>query len=135
MTYFYSSHSSTGQSPHAVLFGQEPRLPVDDFLGNLRPPRTLGEDLLKQHLERLNALRNRVADKAKKTYEAREPATPRGMTLKVGDQVLLRQHPPGRCKLFDRYGETPATILKVPSDEHGSFTIGFQDSSRVTGVS
>ena len=132
LTYLYNCtpHSTTGLSPYALMFGREPRLPIDMALGT-RPARSRGEEQLSQHLERLEALRHRAREKTRDAAAAREPPTPhRSVTIQVGDQVWLRQHPIGRHKLADKYGPTPATVLRVPGDSHGSFTIQFPDGTR-----
>ena len=129
LVYYYNStpHSTTGLSPYALLFGREPRLPLDVALG-IMPARSYEDDHVLNHIERLNALRNRARENTFRTITSREQPSPaRSVPLKVGDQVLLLQHKPGRCKIADRYSSTPATILRIPSEVHGSFTIRFPD--------
>ena len=46
--YSYMLHATTGYSPHFLLFGREPRLPVDGMLGTEVHP-DLQEESLAEH--------------------------------------------------------------------------------------
>ena len=132
VTYFYNTttHSTTGQSPYALMFGREPRLPVDEYL-NLPAPTSAGEDIVRSHIERLNRLRMTARERVERLHASqRNQSTTRHVILHPGDQVLVKQHPRGRHKLEDRYGDTPATVLDVPGDTGGCFTIKFPDGRR-----
>ena len=133
LTYFYNStpHATTGLSPYALMFGQEPRLPIDLALGTFPTPRSRSEEQLKEHLERLDALRKRALVRTRQAAADREPPAPhRSVVLQKGDKVLMRQHIKGRCKISDRYSSTPATVTRVPSDSHGSFTVKLPDGGQ-----
>lgn len=53
-SYNTTPHQSTGESPHFLMFGQEPQLPVDFLLGRIDPP-TQGSvhDWICDHQDRL----------------------------------------------------------------------------------
>ena len=113
------------------MFGQEPRLPIDLALGTFPTPRFRSEEQLKEHLERLDALRKRALVRTRQAAADREPPAPhRSVALQKGDKVLMRQHIKGRCKISDRYSSTPATVTRVPSDSHGSFTVKLPDGGQ-----
>lgn len=94
-------HSSTGFSPHFLLFGRSPRLPVDDVFG-IENETPLAEktyeqftqkwkdsinqafEIAKQHQDKANQQNKRLYDK--KT---------RGAELVVGDRVLTRNRDKG----------------------------------------
>ena len=107
--YNATPHATTGQSPSFLLFGREPRLPVDVYLG--RTPAedgySSGGDYLSRHLRRLQEVHRLAADKIQRAAQQRETPPPRGATeLRPGDLVLIRQHLPGRSKIQDLWGDT-----------------------------
>ena len=133
-TFAYNStaHSTTGLSPFALLYGREPRLPIDAYLGTFQAPRTSGEELLQNHLRRLEDLRARARHNLERALEVRDKKRPpmNGTELQAGDLVLVEQHPHGRHKLVDRYGATPGRVISVPSEEGGCFTLQYPDQRR-----
>ena len=127
-TFAYNTtpHSTTGLSPYALMFGREPRTPLDVLLGtNTRTPATSGEAYLEQHQKRIMEMRQKVL--AKQEHASKPPSRPRAtVDLSVGDEVLKKQHPHGRHKLSDHYHSTPAIVIDT-HDGRGSFTIQFPD--------
>ena len=130
LTFFYNStpHSTTGHAPYTLMFGRAPRLPLDVYLGTLPPPRNAAAEYVQGHLKRIQQLRDRARERAAKTLESRPPpATTRSTPLTAGDQVLVRRHPSGRCKIADKYDPTPAVILKTPAETSGYYVIRYPD--------
>ena len=128
-TFFYNStpHSSTGQSPFALMFGRQPRLPLDIYLNGDVIPKSTSEDLLKDHLQRLGELRRVARQRVERRHaaeDARHRPNPRAKTLHPGDLVLLANHPPGRHKLANAYKDQLHRVTGVPElSGHGYFTI------------
>ena len=59
--YNTTPHSSTGLFPYSLMFGQEPRLPLDMFLSIPSASSTSeAGEYVKQHIENLNQLRQLV---------------------------------------------------------------------------
>ena len=142
LVFHYNStpHATTGQSPYFLLFGREPRLPVDIYLG--RAPSedgfTSAGDYLARHLQRLQGIHRLAAARIKRAAEQREKSPPKGaVVIGVGDQVLVRLHLPGRNKIQDLWGERVHVVVSTPPTEGGPFVIRPQDSDgpvrRVTG--
>ncbi|KAK7088655.1 hypothetical protein V1264_022554 [Littorina saxatilis] len=106
--YNCTPHASTGFSPFELLFGQKPKLPVDFLLGISQNEKFQSQtDWVHTHQERL-ATAHDIAMKALKQAAAerkvRHDGSVKADDLKVGDLVLLRNHPLGRKKIQDRSG-------------------------------
>ena len=126
-----TAHSITGLSPFALLYGWEPRLPKDAYLGTFQAPRTSGEELLPNHLSRLEDLRARARHNIERAMEGRDKRPPmNGTELLAGDLVLVEQHPHGLHKLAERHGETPGWVISVSSEDGGCFTFQYPDQRR-----
>ena len=113
--YNTTAHSTTGHSPYLLMFGREPRLPIDDLvntpLDNAAP--VTADDYFRQHCQRLGLLHNNAREQVGETHDRR--ATPsRSTKVQPGDHVLLRCHPAGRNKIQDRYGPDVYTVLSIP---------------------
>ena len=131
LTLVYNStpHATTGQSPYCLLFGREATLPLDLFLSRPPPPTTSAADYLQQHIQRVNQARQRARSRIERKLDQRDDASTRRPTEHVspGDLVLLRDHPLGRHKIQDRYLETPFTVIGIPGEYGGYFTIRGED--------
>ena len=102
--YNNTPHASTGFAPYFLLFGQEPRLPVDDLLG--RPARTAAGavDWVRQHRLRLQEAHHKASDQLKQAAAKRARYADKGAAdhaLQVGDHVYLRNRVLGRHKIQD----------------------------------
>ena len=137
--FLYNStpHATTGQSPYALLFGREARLPLDVHFEGPNPSPTPATDLVKQHIDRLNAVRQRarvrVADLHAKQDESSGKPHPE-VFIKVGDQVLLRLHHQGRHKLKPRFSDVPWDVLKIPNQDGGYFVIRSTQNNDIRSV-
>ena len=119
MTHAYNStkHSCTGYSPFFLMFGREPRIPLDLMAGNDNvdedEPQTVSAYVGNLHNTLQEAYRTaeRRADtarrKMKKTYDTAAREAP----FNKGDRVLLANKAIiGRQKLADRWQATPWTV-------------------------
>ncbi|GFN95391.1 Pol polyprotein [Plakobranchus ocellatus] len=142
LIFWYNStpHSTTGQCPYFLLFGREPRLPIDVYLG--RTPAEAGYtsagDYLARHLRRLGEIHQLAGERTKRAAQQRETPMPRGATqLKAGDLVLAKRHLPGRVKIQDVWGEKVYVVVSTPPEQGGPFVIRPRDEDgvprRVTG--
>jgi len=120
LVYYYNStpQASTGLSPYFLMFGREPKLPVDFALGTVMDssdvPAQSQCEWVTAHKERLRTAHelaaanlNSASEKRLKRHNvvAKESAIP------VGTRVLLRSHPLGRHKIQDYWDATPYRIV------------------------
>ena len=116
-------HDSTGYSPYFLMFGRDPRLAVDAFLG-------LNSDSLSSttQTEHVRKLRDRLSFAYKKAQEASKKASAkhkldydlraRSSVLRPGDRVLVRNAGVrGKCKLADRWEKDPYLVIDQPNDD------------------
>ncbi|CAL9687717.1 unnamed protein product [Knipowitschia caucasica] len=117
--YNTTPHQGTGESPYYLLFGQEPRLPIDFLLGRIDEPRP-GEvqGWVAEHQERLRAAfscaRERLlvaANRRKERHDLHVRDTP----LVVGQHVYVRDHSArGRNKIQDLWSPVVHQVVRVP---------------------
>ncbi|TWW73497.1 Retrovirus-related Pol polyprotein from transposon 412 [Takifugu flavidus] len=131
-SYNTTPHQSTGESPFYLMFGREPRLPVDFLLGRVENP-VEGEihEWVEEHQTRLQlafeGARERlrvVAERRKRNHDQHV----RDLPLVVGQLVWLRNHGlRGRRKIQDLWGPTVYRILRAPQDGGSVYTIAPTD--------
>ena len=123
--YNVTRHDTTGYSPHFLMFGQHPRLPIDIVLGlkyQVEPqPSEPNYDELVQCMVDKMSYACRLADRAsriskhnqKSVYDKKTVDAP----FKPGDRVLVRRTGVvGRNKLGDRWIETPFIVESKRND-------------------
>lgn len=114
--YNCTKNEATGFSPYELMFGWQPRLPVDLAFGlsvkdNEPVPHSQYVHHLKARLEESLALENsaKLAERNKRQFDKQV----REATLKVGDQVLVRNlRRRNKHKLADRWESTVYRVLK-----------------------
>ena len=120
--YNCTRNAATGFSPYYLLFGREPRLPVDvEFglqRGNQRGP--LGESsYVSQLRRRLRFAHNKaklVASKQQARHKAFYDRKCRGATLGVGNLVLVKQTAwKSRHKIQDHWEEEEYQVVDQPA--------------------
>ena len=126
--YNTTPHQGTGESPFYLMFGQEPRLPVDFLLGRVPEP-VPGEvqDWVAEHQARLQVAfegaRDRLlaaADRRKERHDRRVQDAP----LPVGQLVYLRDHGArGRHKIRDLWSSVVHQVVRAPSDGGAVYTV------------
>ena len=109
-SYNNTPHASTGFSPHFLLFGQEPQLPVDHLLGRTTTSAVGPTDWVRQHRLRLQASHARALKHLQEAAAERRKQTDQKAAdhpLHVGDLVYLRNRVLGRSKIQDRWRPYP----------------------------
>ena len=130
LVHMYNStqHDTTGFSPYFLLFGREPRLPIDLLLPS---PDTARAKTVSGYIEglreRLNHAHQVVQGRLKEKGEASQKwyaKKVRGATLQPGDQVLLRQIGlQGKNKLADRWQEEVYVVTSQPNASIPVFSV------------
>ena len=130
--YNCTPHTTTGFSPFYLMYGREPRLPLDLFLGEKDQEwrAVMPTQWLAEHLERLRVAHNKAGERLRSQAAKRKERHDNGKTtpdLKAGDLVITRHHIRGRNKIQDFWGERVYVVTKVPGPEGGPFVITPQD--------
>uniref|UniRef100_A0A3B3SGH8 Gypsy retrotransposon integrase-like protein 1 n=1 Tax=Paramormyrops kingsleyae TaxID=1676925 RepID=A0A3B3SGH8_9TELE len=120
--YNCTKHETTGFTPYELMFGRQPRLPVD-LVFNV-PLNNSGQkshsqyiQALKAHLQESYQVARKNAAKTAKRNKVRYDRRVTESTLGVGDRVLVRNvHLRGRHKLADKWGETVHVVVNRKGD-------------------
>ena len=123
-----TQHDTTGFSLYHLLFGREPRLPIDLLLPS---PDTAGAKTFSSYIEglreRLKHAHQVVQARLKGKWEASQKwysKKVRGASLQPGDQVLLRQIGlQGKNKLADRWQEEVYVVTSQPNASIPVFSV------------
>lgn len=112
-------HSSTGFSPFYLMFGREPRLPLDMFLGEKDEEwkAVMPSKWLADHRQRLRVAHHKAGETLRQQAQKRKQGHDQGnlqSDLRQGDLVITRRHLPGRNKIQDFWGEEVFTVTSVP---------------------
>lgn len=133
-------HQSMGKSPYYLMFGQDPKLPVDFLLGRIEDP-VAGHihDWVIEHQVQLQMAfegarhRTRVAaDSRRRNHDSHVREIP----LKEGHLVLLCDHSrQGGNKIQDCWSSVHYQVLKAPIERGAVYTIASShDLSKIKHV-
>ena len=126
--YNTTPHQSTGESPYFLLFGQDPRLPVDFLLGRVHEPASgTVSDWILEHQTRLRlafeGAQERLATAAARRQEHHNRRV-KIAPLQEGQLVYVRDHGiRGRQKIQDLWKSEIHQVLKVPKPGGVVYTI------------
>ena len=111
LCYAYNAtpHTSTGYSPHYLMFGIDPKLPIDLLLPNDHEDQPCNNgEWLSQHQYRLREAHLQAQAKLraeailrKQQFDRRKHVKPD--EIQIGERVFTRDHPKGRAKIQDRW--------------------------------
>ncbi|KAL8614109.1 hypothetical protein ACOMHN_026326 [Nucella lapillus] len=129
--YNSTPHSSTGFSPFYLMFGREPRLPLDLFLGEQSEGgERMPAEWLKEHLKRLRAAHDKAGEQIRAEAAKRKERHDQGRQvsdLRPNDLVVTKQHYRSRCKIQDFSGERVYVVTQIPGPEGRPYTIRPRD--------
>ena len=112
---------TTGYSPYFLMFGREPRLPVDVAFGldtGNRTSKTRYIEELRGRLQKSYDLAIKSSAKAKDRQKQHYDLRTRGARIEEGDRVLVKIVAfDGKHKIADRWEEDPYIVKKIPNPE------------------
>ncbi|KAL6488151.1 hypothetical protein MHYP_G00047770 [Metynnis hypsauchen] len=120
--YNCTKHDTTGFTPYELMFGRQPRLPIDLAFNvplNCREQKSHSQYVrtLKDHLRESYQLARTNAAKAAERNKVRFDRRVTESTLDVGDRVLVRNVClRGKHKLADKWEETVYVVVSQKSD-------------------
>lgn len=118
--YNVTPHSSTGYSPYYLLFGVQPRLPVDALLGR-ECETDMKQDWLIVHQERLRQAHERAREYSEQKAAERISLQNEKVycpPVAVGQLVLLRHRPVGRNKIQDAWNPNIFRVVDIRGTTH-----------------
>ena len=132
--YNCTPHSSTGFSPYQLMFGRQPRLPVDHLL-NVHDEEgddggcSMGEwvEAHQKHLAMAFHMAARNTEAAAEARQAHYNKTARDNPIPVGATVLKKRHHLGRHKIQDDWDATPYIVVARP--DFNVYTVQLSDGS------
>ena len=131
--YNTTTHQTTGESPHLLMFGQEPSLPVDFLLGRIQEP-AVGtvNDWLWVHQTRLqtafDGAKERIQAAARHRKERHDQHV-FGGSLAEGEVVYLRDNAVrGRAKIQDTWGPLKYRVIRAPPDGGAVYSVAPVDN-------
>ena len=118
--YNCTRHSNTGYSPYYLMFGREPRLPIDLVFGLDRNPESKNQTSyvtdLKQRLQEAYKAATKASGDAQHRQKCLYDLKIRGATLQPGDRVLVRILAfEGKHKLSNRWHEDAYIVKAQPN--------------------
>lgn len=138
--YNTTPHQATGETPYFLMFGQEPRLPVDFLLGRVQEP-VAGRvhHWVEEHQARLQVAAEGARERlqaAAQYRKSKHDQRVREQPLIEGQLVYLREHGfLGRHKIQDLWSSTVYQVVRVPRDGGSVYTIApVHDLSKVRHV-
>ena len=115
---------TTGQSPFYLMFGRQPRLPVDLAFGTATDNNTKHKSMTQYISQMKDRLRKSYELAQKATQKSQERQTDnydvkiRGGKVEVGDRVLVKIVAfEGRHKLCNKLVDEPYVVLRQPNPE------------------
>jgi transposase InsO family protein len=120
--YNCTRHQSTGYSPFQLMFGRQPRLPIDTAFGLHNNSDTENYtqymESLRNRLESAYSLAAESAREAQVIQKSNYDLKARAAILDIGDRVLIKALAfEGKHKLADRWEEEPYVVIEHPNTE------------------
>ncbi|KAL1259109.1 hypothetical protein QQF64_009686 [Cirrhinus molitorella] len=128
LVYAYNTtvHHSTGMSPYFLMFGCEPKLPVDFLLNNQEEISETPEQWIVEHQGRLQAAYGEVQERLREKV-ARRNRSYKGRIndygFREGELVYLKNHHRGRHKIQDVYDSCLYKVVREPGEQGAVYSV------------
>ena len=134
VAYNATPHASTGYSPFYLLYGRDPRLPIDALLGNVEEENEDGsiDGWLAIHQARLRDAHLHARERLGAAAEVRNTLHGRrniSDPLLLGCRVYVRNRLPGRNKVQDAWKPEVYKVTRVSEQPGGPYEIERADGS------
>uniref|UniRef100_A0A3B1J8K5 Gypsy retrotransposon integrase-like protein 1 n=1 Tax=Astyanax mexicanus TaxID=7994 RepID=A0A3B1J8K5_ASTMX len=122
LTFAYNTtpHQTTGQTPHFLMFGYHPRLPVDFLLGTGEVTASTEplEEWVQKHQQSLQLVYGHVRQRSEEQAQRRNRSHNEQLTdagFEEGQLVYVRNHVPGRNKIQDHWKPDIHRVVQRPT--------------------
>lgn len=137
LTYAYNCtrHETTKISPHELMFGRKPRLPIDSLFDT--PVQDTSSQTTKEYIEGLKKrmketqeIVNKVVEQARIKMKTGYDKKARSAKISIGDKVLVKILKfEGKHKIEDKYEETIYTVTDQPNADIPVFDVKSDDGT------
>ena len=124
MVHAYNSlrQETTGQTPYFLMFGRQPRLPVDIAFQldqeTAKQPMTSYVTDMKDRLQKAYELASKATERAQERQKRYYDLKVRGNNIQVGDRVMVKIVAfEGKHKLANKWEEDPYVVLEIPNPD------------------
>ena len=129
--YNCTRHESTGVSPFFLMFGRNPRLPIDLAFGlqkNSKMPTTQYVKDLRDRLAHAYQLAAEASKNSQATQKENYDLRVRGAAIQKGDRVLVKIVAfEGKHKLANTWEDTPYVVMDQPNPDIPVYTVIRED--------
>ena len=135
--YNCTKNDATGYSPFYLMYGRQPRLPIDLILGTPTNAENIEYHTyvadLKKLLSTAYDTASRVAAASKDRHKKLYDRQTRGASLQVGDHVLVRNLSiRGKHKIADKWEEQAYQVISQPDDSIPVYVVSPLDNKNRT---
>ena len=137
LTYAYNCtrHETTKISPHELMFGRKPRLPIDSLFDT--PVQDVSNQTTKDYIEGLKKrmketqeIVNKVVEQARIKMKTGYDKKAKSAKISVGDKVLVKILKfEGKHKIEDKYEDTIYTVTSQPNTDIPVFDVKSDDGT------
>jgi len=132
--YNCTRHETTGQAPFFLMFGRDPRLPIDLAFGierdTRKEPVTSYAKNLRERLQKSYELASSAAKDAQRSQKKHYDIKVRGADIQRGDRILVKIVAfDGKHKLADKWEEDVYVVLDQPNIDIPVFVVQREDGT------
>lgn len=139
LTYAYNctKHETTKMSPHELMFGRKPRLPIDSMFDT--PVQEVSNttkdyiEALKKRMKTAQDIANKVTQEARAKMKIIYDRKARAPRIQIGDKVLVKILKfEGKHKIEDRYENDIYTVVGQPNVQIPVFNVRSEEGVEKT---